>query len=95
MSRKYRITEEQIRSFEKPRPTLAEMMEAVNRNPQPVSPWVVAMRMLAMLLLSMAVWAVVLVALPFALTVVGALLPIAAITLLVRHVVRLQRRRQH
>jgi hypothetical protein len=44
-----------------------------------------------MLLAATAVWAVVLVALPFLLTVVGALLPIAAIGLLVRYV--LQRRR--
>jgi hypothetical protein len=49
------------------------------------------LRLLVMLLAATAVWAVVLVALPFLLTVVGALLPIAAIGLLVRYV--LQRRR--
>jgi len=39
-----------------------------------------------------AVWAVVLVALPFVATVVGVLLPLAAVGLLVRHVVRCRRR---
>jgi uncharacterized membrane-anchored protein len=45
-------------------------------------------RVLALLLVSTAVWAVVLVALPFLLTVVGALLPLAAVGMLVRYLVR-------
>jgi Flp pilus assembly protein TadB len=48
-------------------------------------------RVLALLLVSTAVWAVVLVALPFLLTVVGALLPLAAMGLLVRYLVRQRR----
>lgn len=52
-----------------------------------------AAQIVAMVLLVTAAWAVVLAALPFALTVVGGLLPIAAIGLLLRYVVRLRRRR--
>lgn len=51
-------------------------------------------QMVAMVLLVTAVWGAVLVALPFVLTVVGALLPIAAIGLLVRYVLRLHWRRR-
>jgi hypothetical protein len=95
MSHRYRITEEQIRFFEKPRPTLAELMGAVNLKPQPVSPRPVKpLEVVGYFAAATTISGLGLLALPFVLTVVGVLLPIAAIGLLVRHVVRLHWRRR-
>jgi hypothetical protein len=71
-----RITDEQIRHLEKPRPTLLELMRQVERrrNPKPLE-------LAAYLLACIAISGIGLIALPFVITALGAVAPFAAIGL--------------
>lgn len=84
-----RITDAQINQLLKPRPTLLELMKQVERRRQPRP-----LELLGLALAAGLICGVGLLALPFVATAAGVLLPIAAIGLLVRHVVRLHWRRR-
>lgn len=84
-----RITDEKINQLLNPMPTLLELMKQVERRRQPHPLELAAYFALALLISGAG-----LIALPFVATVLGALLPIAATGLLVRHVVRLHSRRR-
>lgn len=85
--RQLRMTEEQIRHLEKPRPTLLELMRQVERrrNPKPLE-------LAAYLLACIAISGVGLIALPFVITALGVLAPVAATGLLLRWAWRTRRR---